>query len=283
VEDRIQQMNADARIEQAFSQITEGHSLWGKMPFFTRSMRRLPILALFLASGCFYIGRDQYEDLLTQPSENWSSRDAITVLSSPVAHNLYDFRTNIKVMATPYYPSVILAIDRQAQRLRHWTEEEFRANTDDLLRDDAGMYIDWHTGRFVDSRGNYLQRKEQIDSLMMLITIENKGWPCNSMIAISTPQGDRMVNLLGVDQCYTPEITSLEDKIFLVNEHHRYIKPKYVWGKRHNILTLPETLFAMFQLRSGNRHFLEGSSEMYLVIKGFETDIWLTFPLSMMR
>ncbi|MBI4810371.1 MAG: hypothetical protein HY800_02805 [Ignavibacteriales bacterium] len=204
-----------------------------------------------------------------------------------MSHNLYDMRTNIKIIATPYYPSVILAIQRISQGIYHWSEEDYRMNVDALMKDNAGLYVDWAAKRFMDSRGNYYRDKLQIDSLMFLITIQNRAWPCGTMITyyVGGMFGGEgfTVPLYGSEHCYMPEITNLEDRIFLVNENNKFIKPRYVWGKRHNVLTMEETLLAMFYLSRGEDHFLAGSDEMYLLVKGFERDIKLTYSLSMMR
>ena len=83
--------------------------------------------------------------------------------------------------------------------------------------------------------------------------------------------------------CYIPDIINLEQNIFLINEKNKFIKPKYVWGKRRSQLTMEETLLVMFQLREGNYHFLDGSEKIYLGIKGFNADIKLELPLSLIR
>ncbi len=230
-------------------------------------MKYFIFIILFATSGCFYFGKYTYHDIIKKQSDEWSIRDALIVLASPIAHNLYDKRTNIKIMATPYYPSVIFAIQRIAQRINHWTEEQFRINTEQLLKDNIGLYIEWETNHLVDSRGNYFRSIEQVDSLMLLITIENNAWPS-----------------------YIPDITNLEERIFLVNDKGEFIKPKYVWGKRKNQLAITERMFVMFHFtkRDGNAteanyHFLRGSENMYLIIQGFEMDIKLTLPLSMMK
>ncbi|MDI6767399.1 MAG: hypothetical protein QME52_11300 [Bacteroidota bacterium] len=249
------------------------------------------LIIVTLLSGCVYFSSNQYDIITSRSSTEWDYRDALTVIAASMTHNFIDNRTNIKVIATPYYPSVNLAIQRNAQLVNHWTEEEFRFNTDMLLRDNVGMYIDWETNRFVDSRGNYFRDKLQIDSLMFLITIQNKAWPCNSMV-MANVRGvvQMMVPLISFEQCYIPDISNLEERIFPVNEKNKFIKPKYVWGKIKNHLTMSERIFAMFHFskrdgnsQEGNYHFLHGSEKMYLIIKGFEMDIKLTFPLSMMR
>ena len=253
---------------------------------------------VFYFIGCFYVGKESYEDIIGKPSTDWSIRDGLTVIISPIAHNLFDNGSpNIKVFVTPYYPSVVLAIERSEQRIKHWSEDEYRLNADKLLKDAVGMYMDWNNNRFVDSRGNYFRTPEQIDSLLFLITIENRSWPCNvPQMTISTQpmiiddkmQSSSLYAMAPLMKpydwpCYLPDITNLEERIFLVNDKKEFIKPKYVWGKKKNILTMPETMFAMFHFRKGEHHFLEGSDKMYLVIKGFENDIKLPFSLSMMR
>lgn len=250
-------------------------------------------LSLVNLSGCFYVGKDTYLDIVQRPYTEWSERDVLTVIAEPAAHNYFDFRTNIKVCATPYYPSVILAIQRAAQRIHHWDEFEFRMNVEQLLKENTGMYYDWESQRFVDPKGNFLKSPLQFDSLMFLITLENRAWSSqNSMqrVIVTRDPSDvtgksaltAMVPLIGFDQVYLPEISDLQERIYLCNGRGKKIKPKYVWGRRHNFLTLEETLFAMFPLRDGSRHFLDGCEEMELIVTGFETTIALKYPLEMM-
>lgn len=248
----------------------------------------LCILAVLCLSGCFYFGGDQYFDVLQKPSVDWNSREDLTVLISPTAHNLYDFGSpNVKVIATPYYPSVIIGIGRARQRLVHLSEQEFKTYTEGLAQDDLGMYIDWEKNAFVDSRGNYFRNPLQVDSLLFLVTIHNNGWPPTIVYGprrwIDEHGRVHWSSTLIAAGMYQADTTHLEDNIYLVNDKDKFIKPKFVSGKRHDFLTLDETLFIMFQLRNGEHHFLDGSENMYLVIKGFEKDIRLTFPLSMMK
>jgi hypothetical protein len=171
----------------------------------------------------------------------------------------------------------------------HWSESEFQFNVDVLMKEDNGMYVDWPTGRLVDSKGNYFKNHTQIDSLMFLVTINNTAWTsANSLVRVAIPVNEKsgipvMVPLVTADQSYVPDISNIEQRIYLVNDKGKFIKPKYVWGKRNNVLTTEESLFAMFYFRQGDHHFLSGSDEMYILIKGFESDIRLEFPLSMMR
>lgn len=254
------------------------------------------IFITWILPGCFYFGKERYEDIIKTPSYSWSIRDELTMILEPMAHNLNDINNpNIKVYVTPYYPSVVLAIERAEQRKKHWNEEEYRKNVDQLLKESVGLYMDWEGEKFVDARGNYFRSHTQIDSLLFLITIENRSWPCNiPLITVGGSPGGKITSGTGSYKlvylmnpadwpCYLPDITNLEDRIFLVNDKNKFIKPHIVWGKKNKVLCMPETLFAMFHFREGDYHFLDGSDNMYLFIRGFETDIKLTLPLSMMR
>lgn len=218
------------------------------------------ILLLFFLNGCFYFSSRWEKEIYQKPPTQWDSRECLTVVAASMSHNLFDLRTPIKIIATPYYPSVIMAIYKNGHELK-FNEDQYKNDVDGLLKENAGMYYDWDSFRLIDGHGNYFKDKTQIDSLMFLVTIQNRGY----------------------SNIYMPDITNLEDKMFLVNDEKKFIKPRYVWGKRRNFLTSEESLLAMFHLRNGERHFLEKSDNMYLAIKGFGSDINLTFPLSYMK
>ncbi len=246
-------------------------------------MKILPILhascigTILLLSGCF----TNYDAILVHPSSEWSSRDCINVMMDGMSSNIAPKNTTIRVIATLYSFPVILAINRNDQRLRHLTEEEFRTGVERQTKEDLGLYVDWNEGKLVDGRGNYYRNAGQLDSLSLLISIENAGWPCGS-IWISNQLGIAPLFSLGLDPCYMPEITDIERRIFLANDRGEMLSPMYVTGRRNDLLTMEETLFAKFPLRSadGSRpHFLSRSEKIWLVIEGFTDKIRLEFPV----
>lgn len=229
---------------------------------------------VFICSSCYMKELHQsledifwwrsYNTIINRPVSAWNRRDCLTVMMENIRSNLLDNHTNIKVYVTPYTPAVIAAISKfhfmQLPLPPHVAESNFES----LLKETFGMYYDRENEKIMDSRGNYFKNKLQIDSLLFLITIENNAW-MNSMA---------FGHLLDI-----PDITSLENQIFLVNDENKYILPKYVWGRNKNILTTPEVLFVNFKVREGDYSFLEKSKNIYLCIKGFEQDIRLEFPL----
>jgi len=247
----------------------------------------LLFLQFLILSSCFYIGQDKYDDVMKKPVTEWSTRDALTVMVSCADHNLYDITSpNIKVIATPYFPSVVLASNKVWEDRKHITQEEFRASVEDIAKYNAGLYYDWGKYQFVDARGNYFRGSLQLDSLMFMVHMENYSWPCVPPMYLKYIDAHwayvPVVPWVGYP-CYIPDITDLEQRIYLVNDKNKFIRPKYVWGRRQNQFALPENLLVMFALRNEGHHFLEGSKKMYLVIKGFDADIKLAYDLSMIR
>jgi hypothetical protein len=234
----------------------------------------LPLLGAFLLSSCFYFGKNDFEDVVQEPPEKWSTRDCLTIVMGVAQDNLSDPRSpNIKVVAIPYYPSVVAAIERRAHILgplqyqpftyRH-TEEAYRHHLDTMMALEAGVYVDWSTGRYVDSRGNYLRDPTQLDYLMFYISFTNTNWPFVPFDEVT-------------------DISNLEKNIFLVNDQDTILTPRSASGKQRTILTMEETLLVMFDLRNKDYHFFKNSREMRLVIKGFRDPIELKFPISRVR
>ncbi len=240
---------------------------------------------IFLA-GCFYIGQDRYEDILRHPSSEWSNRQCLTVILSVMGNNFLDQTTCIRVMATPYYPAVIAAANRIGQQRTHLSEDAYQRDMDTLLKAEVGLFMDWQKGALVDSRGNYYRDITQLDSLMFLVTIINTS-SCNipNVSVQLKPHVFQSVPLASPSDwpCYIPDITDLENRIMLLNDKKDVLRPRVVWGKRHNQLTTDETLLIMFPLRSATGHFLDRSEHMCLLLKGFDHDINLDFSLAMLR
>jgi len=232
-----------------------------------------------LLTGCFYLGQNSYRDIVVTPSTVWSSPEVLTLIMEASNNNLRDFRNNVKVIATPYYPSVVKAIGRRGQFTGHWSEEGYRKFVDALLFSASGMLVDWEKDeRIFAGRSGYLTGPEQYDSLMFLVSMQNLGWPCVKMVSV----GGKILSF-GNPDCDVPDMTNFDEKVFLVNEENKSLRPVLVWGIRQNSLMNEETIFLKFRLRSGGHHFLEHSSKMFLVFKGFGNVIRLEYSTALMR
>ncbi len=233
-----------------------------------------PLLGAVILGGCFYFGKNDFEDIVQRSPEEWSTRDCLTVILGVMQHNFYDNESPVvKIVALPYYPSVVAAIERRAHILgplqyqpftyAH-TSEMYRRRLDSALALEAGVFIDWAAGQFVDRHGNYLRNPTQLDLIMFYVSLQNTAWP-------------------GLTSGGYPDISHLEDSVFLENDQDELLKPRYVAGKRNSTLETEEKLIIMFPLKEQGPHFLSNSHEMRLVVKGFEKTIVLEFPISRMR
>jgi hypothetical protein len=254
-------------------------------------MRSLIFVAIVAAgcAGCFYIGQETFEDIVRIPPARWSSRDCLTLILASMAHNLHDEERNLEVIATPFYPSVILAVNQLRKTEQHWTDDEARYHLDELMRGGAGLYVDWKDGRFVNARGNYFRNQTDIDSLLFVISMRNKTYPCAVPMTVvyGTLDGQSynygMVPLLGLNDwpCYTPCIADIDRRVFLVNEDGDTLRPRFIAGRRNEVVINQETLFAMFHFRAGGKHFLQDQSSCRLVISDFDTP--MSFPMATAR
>ncbi len=278
----------------------------------TGVMVRLHLLLwLLFLSGCFYIGKDTYDDVVTRSPDTWSTRDCLTIVMAATKNNFTDQSSpNIKVVATVYSPVVIMANYRRAhilgrhnrhiisteapptESLESIADSEYISSLDILMQEEAGLYYDWQTERYVDSRGNYLKSYTQLDSLTFFIAIENKSWPCASPTlmpeekTIGTVKAYRPMKPLfnpADYPCYLPDISNLENEIYLVNDQNKFIRPLMVWGKRQTQLMTTENLIVKFRISKDDYHFLEHSDHMRLVIDGFDSKIMLDFPVAVLR
>lgn len=250
-----------------------------------------PFLCVILLSGCYYLGQNTYRDVVLRPSTGWSGPECLTVIMGAANHNLQDPRTVIKVIATPYYPSVVKAIGRRAQTQYHWKDGEFHQYVDRLVSQSSGMFIDWERPEepVFDGSLKPLESPTQFDSLMFLLTFQVRGWTSQVLgIQVPVPGTDdtvaQFIPLQGPDALSPVSSDMKNGTILLFNEKGESIPPAMVWGKRMNYLTTnEESMFAKFILRRDGRHFLEDSRRMFLTVRGYEQDIRLEFQTGFMR
>ena len=151
----------------------------------------------------------------------------------------------------------------------------------------AGLYPDRDSRRNVTGRGNYVRDPADIDSLLILVSLKNKSFPCSIPIVNKQARDGTFIQVpiasLSEWPCYIPDIGDIDSRIALQNERGDTLHAKYVWGRRNQQLTLEETLFAMFSLREGSRHFLAGSKHLKLLVTGFDTKLNFALDLEKLR
>ena len=132
-------------------------------------------------TSAHHLGQNTYKDIVTHPSSEWSIPENLTIIMDAGNHNLRDHRTNIKAIVTPYFPSVIKAIGRRAQ-------DQFESPV-------------------------------RLDSLIVLLTLRNTGWPCGQYLLVHIPSSfdptGRQGQMIPLDNpdCIPRDISHLEGNI----------------------------------------------------------------------
>jgi hypothetical protein len=234
-------------------------------------------LLLCLLSGCF----SSREDVSSRSPRQWTKEECLTAVIASTASNLTDYRTNIKLMAIPYFPSVVEAIVRlqEIDDTVGTFDSTYRYQLDALLKSGSGLYYDWEAGKYYSPKGRYYRERTDIDSLLFLVSLLNTGWPC---VPPWVPMGDKMVPLFASGQmpCYTPDLDSLERRIVLRNEKGETVRPRFVWGRKNANLTDDEDLFVLFDLRSPEgKHFFREGKYVYFELTLSET--FISKPVSL--
>jgi len=239
---------------------------------------QLSLITLSL-SGCF----THMDEIQSKLPSDWTSRECLTVMLANMKHNLNDPAFNIQAIVTPYFPSVIEAITRLQQFRSSNDSEAIRIWQNALLKSGMGLYIDWEQGnRLVNAYGNYYRDPRELDSMLFLVTLRNKSWPCNVPVQnVLLPDGiyvSRPIAALSDWPCYIPDITDLDQRIFLVNEAGDSLKAKFTWGRNNNQLSLEENIFVMFDFHSRpSLNFFKNGTLVNFVITGFDLPISFKF------
>ncbi|MFI5251500.1 MAG: hypothetical protein ACHQQQ_03615 [Bacteroidota bacterium] len=189
--------------------------------------------------------------ILKKPTASWTVTECNAILIDCMSNTARNpMISDVQVFALPTYPKVLLAYNMRKMRTLHWTQQEFNESVDRQARNCLHMTYEGSRNIFLDESGNTYRGPDQIVSLMILISIENIG-------------GMR------------PDISNLEDRIYLRNERGEVVYPDEVRGRRNRSLLLRENLQAVFKFNRARVHFLGESREIELVISGFNEEIHL--------
>lgn len=245
-------------------------------------MKFLPTALAIAFAGCFTAATD----IVQTPSGTWTRRECLTVMVSNVRHNLGDDGSNVQAIVTPYVPKVVEAIVRLRQLEDSADDETARAHHDLLLKSGAGLYIDWENGgKLANARGNYYRHPRELDSLLFMVMLKNRSWPCNvplqNVQILPGVYSAQPIARFSDWPCYTPGINDLDRTMFLVNGAGDTLRAKFLWGRNNEVLTMEEHIFAMFDFTGGrDRPFLDADGAVTMVFSGFDPPITFSFPLA---
>lgn len=199
------------------------------------------IVVLFYISltnnGCF----SSVEALRQQDYSTWTAEDCMALVMANTHHNLRKDGTIIYSLVTPFTPEVVRAIGRLRQLKEGVSDSLTYEFIQRLTKDGTGLYLD-RDGTIWDRSGNRFSPDR--DSLLVMVNLVNKTWPCEPITINGVP-----IQRLSDVVCQTPDITRLEEHIYLRTAGGDTIYPKFIYGRRHTSLTSDENLLAMFDLQ----------------------------------
>ena len=233
-------------------------------------------LSLIFVEGCWQSKYIFYHDIIHKPSREWNRTECREVIESNIQQNRFDNEAPVRILATPFNPLVITAVNRLSQEKNSLTESQFTESLrEDLVRY-AGLSFDTVRGCVIDKRGRAYVNELQLDSILFLVSVYNININGDiSNLALSGSVFD-----LKNFPLYDQNVEYFRDRLYLENARKELLKPNWFAAKEGGRLVDGQSFIAMFQLDQETFHFLEGSGTMTLIVKGFGADIRLPFDLN---
>lgn len=235
---------------------------------------------IFLSSvisltGCWQSRYVYYHDILVKSPTTWSRTEARSVIEANMELNRTDTESPYRILATRFTPVVLAAISRLEQEGEGWSRFELFRNMNLELERYTGFHADPMTEAFLDSRDRPYRDERQLDSLAFLIGV----YDLNAGAGINA---DALAGSIFDLKNYTfndPDVYTFRERIVLENSRGEWLKPEWLAGTEEGELVGGRNLLIMFRLNQKSFHFLQGSTSMTIVVRGFSRDVRLPFPL----
>jgi len=210
------------------------------------------IFVMTCNQGCF----TSVEQLRSVPYAEWTAEDCMAVIMRNVHHNLKRDGEIISALVIPFTPEVVKAIGRYRQIKYAHSDSLTYEFVQRLTQQGTGTFLD-RDGMLWDAQGNrFIGRR---DSLMVMVSLINTTWPCEPLSLNGIP-----IMNMSETPCETPDISNLDQHIFLSTATGDTLYPKTLFGRRNNILTDDENLLIVFDLRG-----VENQATLLLHINAF--------------
>ena len=232
----------------------------------TFSLLTICIVVGMVTESCFTIGQKEYEQLSQMETTAWDPNETMAMVAGASSSNYMNRDGGpIKVIATPYFPSVIRAMGKRQQERHNWSDAQREEFIAEMIQEHVGERFKW-------------DRPEAIDSLTIQINLTNTTYPCVSpTLIMSMYLNSRPLFGTGQIPCYEPSIVGIQDRIYIENERGLKLHARSYYGIRHGTLTTEETFLLKFQVATGSYNFVLHSKSLTLHIEGFEQ--YIALPL----
>jgi hypothetical protein len=233
------------------------------------------VAAVVSMTGCWQSRYVYYHDILVKSPTTWSRTEARSVIEANMELNRYDSDSPYRILATRFTPVVIAAINRLEQEGEGWSWFELFRNMNLELERYTGLHVDPISEAILDSHNRPYRDERQLDSIAFLIGVYDLG-------AVAGLNSDALAGSIFDLKNYTfndPDVYTFREKIVLENSRGEWLKPEWLAGTEEGELVGGRNLLIMFRLNQKSFHFLQGSTSMTIVVRGFSRDVRLPFLL----
>jgi hypothetical protein len=202
-------------------------------------------------------------EILRKSYKNWTEEECRLLMKDYASTNVLDRAAPLSIVVIPCTPNFLLAYNCLRWKKYLCSTDEFYENTDRQARNCFGGSFINQTGRFISGKGSFLRNMSQLDSLLIIIDIENA---TDMKKIVESGLGPWVASSLFLD--LFPNLTQMEDKISFRAGNIVLAKPRYVRCGDATFLMKEEQYAAMFYIDDAfKRHIREHETvDLYFTI-----------------
>jgi hypothetical protein len=201
--------------------------------------------------------------ILRKPYQRWTVEECQFIVKDYASTNVVDRAAPLSIVVIPCTPNFVLAYNCLRWKRHLCSTDEFNENIDrQALNCFGGSFIN-QTGQFISGKGAFLCDMSQLDSLLMIIDIQNA---TDMKKLVESGLAPWVASSLFLD--LFPNLTQMEDKISFRAGNVVLAKPRYVRCGDATFLTKEEQYAAMFYIDDAfKRHIREHETvDLYFTI-----------------
>jgi hypothetical protein len=191
------------------------------------------------------------EAILQKPYKRWTEDECRIVMKEYASTNIFDRSASLSIVAIPCTPKFLLAYNCLKWKKHLCSFEEFNENTDRQAHNCFGGSFDGGSGMFINGSGKYIRDMSHIDSLLIVIDIQNAS-DMNQLIE----SGLGALVASSAYQDLFPDVTEMEKKISFRAGNVVLSTPVYVRSRNATLLTSEEQCAAMFHIKGNFKQYI---------------------------
>lgn len=245
------------------------------------------IMALAL-SGCAPAGISHDDStLLLKPIRSWNAQECENFLVNETPSNARRDDQGILAIVFPCTPRMLLVYNWRRYAKHQINIRTFEENTDRQAQTCLGAYFDSRTDRFIDAKGKYVRNFGQLDSLLLIVSLESKSSGLDPLLrSYFTWSGRTDDNIMSdfLNPSFSPEaypeMNAMKERITLEANRRELASPKYIRNGGGRLGGRKGDLLIMFAVNDVMRTYLESHDSVDIRIDIGDKPITLSIPLS---